>query len=133
MISLDMLLQKMEQGEIILGIQMSQEDVEVMLEKRDDTIYSARWMDLFRQIGEKKAGWGPSQDADSRVARLRESAFMQSYKRWRSPDLAAYISDDFGLIGDALVIEFTDRRVDLLLDRYPTGRFPSDLLPECEK
>lgn len=108
MISLDALLQKMEVGEIIKGIQMPPADVDRMLEKRDDAIFSTRWTDLFTQVGEKKAAMGLTQDADSRVARLRERAFMQSYNRWKSPDLAAYISDDFGLIGDALAIGFAE-------------------------
>ena len=84
-------------------------------------------MKIFNQIEVAK---GRKSDATSIVARLRELVYLQAYERWKSPDLAGYISDDFGLIGDALIIGYSHRWLNGLLDAYLDARFPSGQITE---
>src|SRR5262249_14776165 len=97
------------------------------LDQRDDPRFAETWMKAFRQIEMKKED---KQDAESRVRRLRELAYLQAYERWHSPDLPAYISDDFGLIGDALVTNYSHGWLNGLLGAYLDLKFPQGSLVE---
>jgi hypothetical protein len=115
------LLQKMEHASIVPNLSLKQEEIEAALDQRDDPHFAETWMNAFRQIEAKK---GSKQDAEPRIGQLREMAYLQSYERWQSPDLAAYISDDFGLIGDALATNYHNAWVNGLLHAYLSLRFP---------
>ena len=115
------LLDQMEQGLLIPNLALSVEDIESALNQRDKPHFAQTWMNAFRQIERNKGG---KEDADPRVTRLRELAYRQAFGRWHSPDLAAYISDDIGLIGDALAINHDDTWVNGLLDSYLSHQFP---------
>lgn len=115
------LLEKMEQGWLVAKLYLEQEEINAALNQREDPQFAETWMKAFRQIEAKKGG---TQDADPRVGQLRELAYFQAFERWQSPDLAAYISDDFGLIGDALATNYDDAWVNGLLYAYLNLRFP---------
>src|SRR6266498_944886 len=100
---LNKLLEMMEQGAILPKLSLEQEEIEATLDQRDDPKFAETWMNAFHQVEAKK---GSKQDAEPRIGQLREMAYLQAYERWQSPDLAAYISDDFGLIGDALATNY---------------------------
>lgn len=121
------LLQKMEQGSLLPKLVLEQSDIVAALDQRDHPLFGDAWMRAFRQVEMKKGG---KLDAEPRVGRLRELAYLQAYERWQSPDLAAYISDDFGLIGDALATNYNDEWLNGLLDAYLSLKFPYGSLPE---
>ena len=121
------LLDKIEQRSLIPYLLIKDNEIESALTQRDQQQFSEPWMRVFEDIEKRKGG---KQDADTRVSRLREIAYIQAYERWQSPDLAAYISDDFGLIGDALSINYNDIWLNGLFDSYLNLFFPKGPLME---
>ncbi|HET6252153.1 MAG TPA: hypothetical protein VFE47_30990 [Tepidisphaeraceae bacterium] len=118
---LGLLLERMENGSPILHLMLKEEEVVAAVDERDDRSFADQWMSLFRQVEIIKGG---RRDADPRVGRLRELAYLQAFERWRSSDLAAMISDDFGLIGDALAVGFEDESIKKILEQYLALKFP---------
>ena len=121
---IDLLLTKMTSYALISQLDLPDDHVEDSLSERESRRFATTWMNVFSKLESLKSARGVTRDSDSRVTQLRESAYLQSFKRWKSPDLAALISDDFGLIGDALVIGFTDPWLNALFDEYLAGQFP---------
>ncbi len=119
--TLNQLLDKMEAGSLVPHLAINQDNVQSALEHRDNPRFDEPWMKAFRQVEASKGG---KHDADSRVTRLRELAYLQAYHRWGSPELAAYISDDFGLIGDALATGHSEGLPAALLATYESLQFP---------
>lgn len=115
------LLDKMKQRSIIPKLSLEQEEIDAALDERDAPDFAESWMSAFRQVGAMK---GCTQDAEPRITQLREMAYVQAYERWQSPDLAAYISDDFGLIADSLALNTDNAWLNGLLHAYLTLRFP---------
>ncbi len=128
MYDLAALLAKMEQGLVVEKVVLATEEIESALEQRDDACFDSPWMEVYKQIEAAKHARGVTGDADPRVGRLREVAYLKSFERWNSPDLAGDISDDFGLIGDALALAYTDPWLQRLLGAYFEGRLPRGLL-----
>jgi len=58
------------------------------------------------------------------LAMLREVAFIRVYDVTEHPDLAGNVSDDFGLIGGALLTAFEDDWLNGLWGEYREHRFP---------
>lgn len=125
---LQTLLARMERGEIIEEIILPIERVESALNERDDERFDSLWMEVFRQVEAAKVARGIMYDADPRVARLREMAYLKSFGRWKSPDLAGYISDDFGLIGDALTVGYVHPWLNAVASAYTNRTFPCGCL-----
>lgn len=121
------LLDKMKQGSIIPKLSLKEDEIEAALDERDAPTFSDSWMSAFRQVGAIK---GCTQDAEPRITQLREMAYLQAYERWQSPDLAAYISDDFGLIADSLALNYDNAWLNGLLHAYLTLRFPHGNIAE---
>jgi hypothetical protein len=65
----------------------------------------------------------PSQERNYLVA-LREVAFIRAFDHTEHPELAGQISDDFGLIGSALLSRCEDDWLNALWMEYREGRIP---------
>jgi hypothetical protein len=117
--SLAVLLEKINTDSPIPHIKLN--DINKALDHRDKETFAGKWMELFQEVEIKKES---GEDADDRVTQLREATYLQAYDRWHSPELAAYISDDFGLIGDALAIGFKHPWLTALLHAYMNRKFP---------
>jgi hypothetical protein len=111
----------MEQGLLVPNLSLEQYEIVRALDQRDEPQFEDPWLRTYKQVEDKK---GDHQDADTRVGRLRELAYLQALDRWESPELAGYISDDFGLIGDALATDSVDDYLNGLLNAYLALRFP---------
>ena len=122
---LRVLLASVEEGNVIERMQLAPEQIDVVLNRRDDAGFDGPWVQTFGAIAAKKAALGLRGDADPLVTRLRKAAYISAFRRWKSADLAAAISDDFGLIGDALILGYVDPRLDALLSDYLSQVFPS--------
>lgn len=121
---LDGLLARMQSGECIASIVLAHENVDKMLDRRRSVSFSSEWMHVYRTVEAAKKSAGTDGCEDPRVRQLREQSYLQSYRRWNNDDLAAFISDDFGLIGDALSLGYHDSRLTVLSSSYESGMFP---------
>ncbi len=69
----------------------------------------------------------PSQERNYLVA-LREVAFIRAFDHTEHPEFAGHISDDFGLIGSALLSRCEDDWLNALWLEYREGRIPHGAL-----
>jgi hypothetical protein len=121
---LDALLAEISQGRIIERLDLAPDQIDDALDRRDGEQFSRKWIDEINKVEGHKAARGLAHDSDPRVRRLRETAYVKSYQQWNSPELAGYISDDFGLIGDAVSLDLTDSWIYSLLNAYMNHSFP---------
>jgi hypothetical protein len=120
--ALDPLLEKMTRGDILANAALPANAIIDFLEEREDPDFRDRWMAACDHIEKSKTK--PSDDADERVAQLRKLAYLQIIKRFESPELAAVVADDFGLIGDALAHGVSNAFAAALLQSYINGTIP---------
>ena len=95
-----------------------------ILDERDAPPFDTAWMERFEHLETKKQA-NPLHDEVARaIAALRESAFLFALERWLSHEIAACVSDDMALLGDALALDSRDPWISGLLQNYANGRLP---------
>jgi hypothetical protein len=96
--------------------------IEQIINTRDSDDFSQRWMAAYKAVESRKGQ--ASKNLSELSAQIREAAYLRAYARWKSPDLAAYVSDDFGLIADALALGKEDPWINAMCDSYKNGTIP---------
>lgn len=121
--SQDALLSMLENESIIEALSIPAEmSIEHALDARDADEFSQQWMAAFSLIEACKRGAHPIQADLS--AEIRKAAYLHAYSRWKSPDLAACISDDFGLIATAAAVGIDEPWIAELLRTCRKGKVP---------
>ncbi len=111
-------------GRMIERIEFDPESsVEDILDARDSEDFASQWMRVYASIDSQKRMISQIQSEYS--TKIRELAYLRAYARWKSPDLAAYISDDFGLIADTAALGVYEPWVEAMLEKYKEGKIPS--------
>ncbi|MBV8040784.1 hypothetical protein QVO10_11890 [Bacteroides gallinaceum] len=106
---------------IILG-SLSDETIDDILDERDDDFFSEQWMQAYNEVEKQKKQQGiPATYSEE----IRKNAFNTVLKITNSDDLAAYISDDFGLIVDADKVDINNSWINALWQSYKNGKIPS--------
>jgi hypothetical protein len=125
------MLERLKNGQIVeqLHVPERPDAIECLLDQRDTDEFSSKWMQAFRDVELKKSAAPLTPREAELVTKMRENAYLLAFKRWKSPDLASYISDDFGLIGDAAATRVENPWIDYLLECYLKGTVPSDSVP----
>ncbi|WP_291581516.1 hypothetical protein [Clostridium sp. UBA6640] len=104
------------------------DDVDFILDSRDKDIFDSEWMRNYNLIRKNEKLDTP--EVKKIVEFIREISYKVAYKASQSSELASYISDDFGLIAEALIIDYNDDWVNALANEYMEGRVPyNDLKP----
>ncbi len=101
--------------------------MESILNLRDDDRFAAAWTRCWQDVEAQKALCRLDNSQELMSARVREIAFLRAFERWQSSDLAAYISDDLGMIADALSLKIMNSWVEELLQSYLAGIVPHDI------
>lgn len=96
--------------------------IEQLLDARDSDHFATRWMCAYNAIDSQKDRIDSIQSDISTL--IRKTTYLRTFARWKSPALAAYISDDFGLIADAAALGTHDNWIDALLLQYKSGVIP---------
>jgi hypothetical protein len=123
--SIEELLTLLNEGQVIQRISIStDQEIELILDSREREDFSSLWMESFDNVESQQSS--KENRLAELVTQLREVAYLKSYARWKSPDLAAFISDDFGLIADAIATRIKDPWIDLLLNSYLAGAVPTN-------
>jgi len=101
-------------------------DLERLLTGRDGPAFERNWLRVDDQL---TAALGQPEPAD--VTEVRKVAYLRAYELTREPELAAAVSDDFGLIAGALAVGLDDDPwLNGLVASYMAGRFPAGPLKE---
>ena len=96
-------------------------DLDEAVELRDAEEFDSPWMRVFNitRNTEHNAQY-PRSESD----KLREKAYLKAYSVCKDDDIAAFVSDDFGLMFDAEVLGITDPWLEKLIDSYRRSVFP---------
>ncbi|WP_461612174.1 hypothetical protein [Clostridium sp. Marseille-QA1073] len=98
------------------------DDVDFILDSRDTDAFDSEWRRNFNLI--RKNEKLNTSEVKKIVEFIREISYKVAYKATQSSDLASYISDDFGLIAEALIIDYNDDWVNALANEYVEDRVP---------
>jgi hypothetical protein len=100
-----------------------------LLDKRDTPEFEQEWLRVRNALTKLTDNVEPQE-----VAAIRKAAYLKTFEITREPELAACVSDDFGLIAAALAIDYSDPWLTGLWMSYKAGVFPgSRISPSTEK
>lgn len=106
---------------IILG-KLSDENIDNILNERDNNFFSEQWMQAYHEVENSKKQQGVPANYGEEI---RKNAFNIVLKITDNDDLAAYISDDLGLILDAEKVNVNNSWINALWQAYKNGEIPS--------
>lgn len=108
-------LGKINDGVFFARIFGPERDWDAALDARDTVAFDTAWRESYDRL--------PQDDAAT--ATVREAAFRAVFRLTANPDLAACVSDDFGLIAEARRQAADIAFIDSLWDCYARGEFPA--------
>ena len=94
-------------------------DIDCLLDERDKDIFAKQWTAEYSNIEKIK-----SRNNEKLIDKYREKIFKIVFKQTDNDDLAAYVSDDFGLLADALNSDYRSRWIEALQFYYINGKIP---------
>ncbi len=94
-------------------------DIDFLLDERDKDIFARQWTAEYSNIEKIK-----SRNNEKLIDKYREKIFKIVFKQTDNDDLAAYVSDDFGLLADALNSDYRSRWIEALQFYYINGKIP---------
>ena len=106
---------------LILG-RLSDETIDNILVERDDNFFSEQWMQAYNEVEKQKKQQGEPSTYNEGI---RKIVFNMVLEITNNDDLAAYISDDFGLIWDAEKVDINNNWINVLWQSYKKGEIPS--------
>ncbi|SEH28449.1 hypothetical protein SAMN05421593_0707 [Chryseobacterium culicis] len=105
------------------------EKIDKILDNRDSSEFSDRWMNAYQAIEEKST----DEETEDKISDIRKEIFVSTFRNTGSSDLPAYISDDFGLICSYFIHNIEDSWVTNLLFTYLNHQIPDGELMKSEK
>lgn len=107
-------------SKVILANENNFNQIDDLLDDRDNEVFSTRWMVEFNNVERLKV----SSEALGLGDTIRESIFKDVFSKSGSSDLASYVSDDFGLLIDAAIVGYESKWLNALWDSYVAGIIP---------
>lgn len=95
-----------------------------LLDSRDSAPFDTEWCRVDKKINVLKNGQNYTEEIKKAQCKIREKVFMIIGQNAGS-ELSAYVSDDFGLIYDSLVLNCKDEWLNKLIEEYKNKRIPS--------
>lgn len=101
-----------------------EEYVNALLENRDGEPFDSEWCRVYAEIEALKNDDNYTVEMEKEQEKIREQAF-RILEQNRDSELSDYISDDFGLIYDSLVLNYNDAWLSKLIEEYKNKRIPA--------
>lgn len=108
----------------------TEDDFDMILDQRDEDSFSERWMEIFDNVKEKIIKDKVNKTITDNV---REKVFKLVFSLTSHSDLSSYISDDFGLILQAIEVKYNDYWLNSLWLVYKNGCIPYKTLVDAER
>ncbi|WBX75029.1 hypothetical protein PG911_10205 [Tenacibaculum ovolyticum] len=102
----------------------SEDSFNDVFEERDEEYFSDVWMSIYNEIEVLTAKKGVSTFSEE----IREKAFKLIIDETENSDLAAYISDDLGLLSDAIDVGYNNGWLISLWNEYQKNKIPNGRL-----
>lgn len=94
-------------------------DIDDFLDQRECEPFDSEWIRVYQAIEELKKG-----KSSGRNQRNREKAYITVFEKTECDDLAGYIADDFGLIADSIMLNYSDEWLEKLISCYKKAIIP---------
>jgi len=107
----------------------TEDDFDMILDQRDEDSFSERWMEIFDNVKQKII---KDKVNKTITENLREKVFKLVFSLTSHSDLSSYISDDFGLILQAIEVKYNDYWLNSLWLEYKNGSIPYKILVDAE-
>ena len=95
-----------------------------LLDSRDRAPFDTEWCRVYDEIEALKNDQNYTDEIEKEQGKVREKAFMIIEQNTQS-ELSDYVSDDFGMIYDSLVLNYKDEWLNKLIEMYKNKRIPS--------
>jgi hypothetical protein len=99
-------------------------DSDEILDLRDSELFDSEWNRVYKAVEEQKKIKGYSDENRKLSNEYRKNTYLRVYDLCDSDSLAAYISDDFGLVCDSELVGYTDSWLQVLIKTYATSKIP---------
>jgi hypothetical protein len=90
-----------------------------LLDERDKPEFEREWLRVHDELNRLTCGTEPPD-----VTAIRQTVYLDVFNLVAEPELAACVSDDFGLIASALAMQYSDPWLNGLWLSYKCGVFP---------
>lgn len=100
-------------------IQYEELDIDEILDQRESHPFDTERMRVYNDVKELKRGKKFDDTTD-----IEKKAYTTVYKKSDNDELAGYICDDFELIADSKVLNYSDEWLDKLAACYEKGIIP---------
>ncbi len=95
-----------------------------LLDRRDSASFDDEWCRVGEEIEALKNHQNYTDENEKEQNKIREKAFMIVEENTES-ELSDYVSDDFGLIYDSLVLSYKDEWLNKLIAAYKNQKIPA--------
>lgn len=95
-----------------------------LLDSRDSASFDVEWCRVNEEVKALKNTQSYTDENDKEQGKIREQAFMIIEENTES-ELSGYVSDDFGLIYDSLVLNYKDEWLNKLITAYKNRKIPA--------
>lgn len=94
-------------------------DIEDFLDQRESEPFDGEWIRVYQDIEELKKDKMLDDTKD-----IEKKVYMFVFEQLASADLAAYISEDFALIAESKMLNYSDAWLDKLISCYENAKIP---------
>lgn len=91
--------------------------IDELLDGRDSDLFDTEWCRVYKKINALKNDQNYTDVIKEEQGKVREKAFM-IIKQNTGSELSDYVSDDFGLIYDSLILSYKDGWLNKLIEEY---------------
>lgn len=95
-----------------------------LLDSRDSAPFDTEWCRVDEEIETLKNNQSYTSENEEEQGKIRKKAFMIIEENIEG-ELAEYVSDDFGLIYDSLVLNYKDEWLNKLITTYKNKKIPT--------
>lgn len=103
---------------------LNEDYINELLDSRDCAPFDTEWCRVDKEINALKNDQNYTSEVKAAQGKIRETAFLIISKNAGS-ELSAYVSDDFGLIYDSLVLNYKDEWLNKLIEKYKSKSVPT--------
>ncbi|GAA0787781.1 hypothetical protein [Hathewaya limosa] len=98
--------------------------IDELLDSRDSEQFDTEWCRVSKKINSLKNDQNYGNLNKEVQVKIREKVFM-IIKQNTGSELSDYVSDDFGLIYDSLIVNYKDEWLNKLIKEYKNIRIPA--------
>lgn len=109
---------------VIILLNYTEDKLDEILDIRDENLFSSKWMLIYDEL---KSISDKNNVDKSYSDEMRELAFKKVFNQTNNSDLSSYISDDIGMVIDALTINYQNPWLNSLWLEYKNGNIPFEV------